>query len=269
MPELPEVEIAARHLRAALVDRGPIRMLVPEPGQNGLLDAFAAGTPGALLSVRRHGKQLALDFEDGGTFRLHLGMTGRFEALNRGDEWPRHARFIWAYEGEPRLAFVDPRRFARFGHRRGGHPSDDFAGLGPDALDSTLGEWCLALDRPLPVKPALLEQSRLAGVGNIYACEGLHGAGVDPRRPAHSLSRDTVEILRLAVQRAMRATLEREADAPMRYLNEGGVPNPFRIYGREGEACAACGAAIDRFKQAGRSTWWCPACQGGWTGHPE
>ena len=65
------------------------------------------------------------------------------------------------------------------------------------------------------------------------------------------------------------STLEREGEAPMRYLNEGGVPNPFRIYGREGAPCVACEAAIERFRQAGRSTWWCPGCQSGRSGHPE
>ncbi len=265
MPELPEVEIAARQILAALGGRGPVRWVVPEPTRDAVLNDLAASSPSALLRVRRHGKQLALDFDDGCTFQLHLGMTGRVESVTPGSKAPRHARFLWLTNGGECLAFVDTRRFARFGRRRtdAGPASADFAGLGPDALSATLADWIEALARSRPVKPALLDQANLAGIGNIYACEGLFLASIDPRCLARSLFPDRVAALRDGIRSSMETTLRRDGDGPMRYLNEGGVENPFGVYGRSGLPCPRCAHSIERFSQAGRSTWWCPSCQRG------
>jgi formamidopyrimidine-DNA glycosylase len=263
MPELPEVELAAAYVRVRLVGVDGLQCTVAEPGRDASLDALAAMPARRLERVRRHGKQLALDFGSEDTLLLHLGMTGRFGPPIGGVDPPPHTRFTLGAPSVEPVHFIDPRRFARFALCRSadaaGHPA--FAALGPDALEAEDDDWCRALASAGPVKPALLDQHRLAGVGNIYACEGLWAAGIHPLRRGGSLMPAEVARLRLEIQAAMRETLRRDADTPMRYVNEGEVENPFAIYGREGSPCARCGAPIERFKQAGRSTWMCPRCQ--------
>lgn len=240
-----------------------MRLVLTERGRSEVLDAVAAAPAPTLRAVRRHGKQLALDFDTPFTFQLHLGMSGRVEPTVVGGSFPRHTRFVWLLMDGRGLAFVDQRRFARFGLRTGDPDPLDFSGLGPDALEADLDQWARALARPAPVKPSLLDQGRLAGVGNIYACEGLYAAGVDPRTPCDALAPETIAGVRAAVVASMNATLTREGEGPMRYVNEGHVVNPFAVYGRAGEPCPRCAQSIERFTQAGRSTFWCSACQRG------
>ncbi len=262
MPELPEVELAAAYLRAALGGRRIDRVELETPARMATLDPLRGVEGLVLADVRRHGKQLALDFESGLTFLLHLGMTGRFAPPIEG-EVPAHTRFVLWPEGDLGVAFVDPRRFARFSFCRTSesahHPA--WRRLGPDALAAGVEAWCAALRGNGSVKSVLLDQHRLAGIGNIYACEGLWAACLDPQATADRLTPDDLARLRAAIQAAMHETLRRDAGSNMRYLSEGNVSNPFRIYGREGEPCPSCGRPILRITQAGRSTWYCAACQ--------
>jgi formamidopyrimidine-DNA glycosylase len=113
-----------------------------------------------------------------------------------------------------------------------------------------------------PVKVALMDQSALAGVGNIYASEALFGARIHPSTPAGDLTEAQADALARQMLAVMQASLEREQDDEIAYLHSGeAVENPFRVYGHEGEPCPACGAPIAREVHAGRSTFWCPRCQ--------
>lgn len=263
MPELPEVELAAAYVRARLVGVEGLACVVHEPGRDATLDAFVRTTPTSLLRVRRHGKQLAFDFGSGHTLLLHLGMTGRFGPPSNESHHHPHARFTLHAPGSEAVQFIDPRRFARYTlcSSDAAETHRSWSALGPDALAAGDADWWGALQTPAPVKPTLLDQHRLAGVGNIYACEGLWAAGIHPLRRASTLSPAETSNLRRAIQAAMRETLRRDADTPMRYLNEGAVENPFSVYGREDSPCPRCAGPIERFKQAGRSTWTCPRCQ--------
>lgn len=264
MPELPEVELAAVWLRSSLVGRSleDVADHTPPNRANADVAALVAARPRMLSAVRRHGKQLALDFDTGHTLLLHLGMTGRFAHRPSGDV-PAHVRFSMRASKGPWVDFVDVRRFGRFTWLptpdAATHPA--WASLGPDALEAAPADWCSALSRRGPVKTALLDQARLAGIGNIYANEGLFLAGIDPRRQAASLTTGEVEQLASAIVATMRGTLSREAGVAMRYLSEGHVENPFAVYGRAGEPCPRCGAPVQRIIQAGRSTFLCPPCQ--------
>lgn len=262
MPELPEVELAAEYLRSALGGRRIARVELETSARTPALDPLRGVEGLVLAEVRRHGKQLALDFETDLTFFLHLGMTARFAPVDEGAA-PAHSRFVLWSERDVGVAFVDPRRFARHSFCPTSRAARDptWCRLGPDALAADLDAWCAALRGTGTVKSVLLDQHRLAGVGNIYACEGLWAAGLDPQTPAVTLTPDDIERLRAAVRAAMHETLARERGSNMRYLNEGNVSNPFRIYGREGEPCPGCGRPILRFTQAGRSTWCCATCQ--------
>lgn len=263
MPELPEVELAARFLRDTLIGRRLASAQATEPGRKPALDAVARFVGATLQAVRRKGKQLALDFDDGFTFLLHLGMTGRFEPWSAPDPLPTHARFVLVPDDGPGVVFCDLRRFGRFRivPTAEADRASEWAGLGPDALEASLEAWTRALARRGIVKVVLLDQRRLAGVGNIYAGEGLWGAGIHPATPADRLDAAQVAALREAVVGAMQETLRREAGVPMRYLNESAMENPFQVYDRGGSPCPRCGQTIERITQAGRSTWFCPRCQ--------
>lgn len=266
MPELPEVEFAARHLRRWLVGRRvvgvaaqagtPLRDLTP--------DALAAGLRGRVpTGVRRHGKQMFVDLDDGAVWAVHLGMTGKFVRRGLGEEPRAGSRVQLRLEdADFALDFVDPRRFGRLRlFAAGADAAAEIARLGPDALD-------LCADPPTfaarlgaaksPIKVALMDQARLAGVGNIYACEGLHDAGIDPWARGCDLPVAALATLATSVREAMVASLERETDDEITYLQAAKAQNPFRVYGRLGLGCTCCGATVERGVQQGRATFWTP-----------
>ncbi len=264
MPELPEVELAARGLRAHLDGRRVVAIDGEwDAGPAPLLETAQTVLNRTCLGVRRRGKRMAVDFSESHTLLLHLGMTGRFVFDAVGSPPPRHQRFALVLDDATVVRFVDQRRFgdlqavatAAVDTRPG------WSDVGPDVFEAPLDRWTTWLSVRGPIKPALLHQHRVSGIGNIYACEGLYRARISPIAPAFTVAPERVAALRLAIVAAMNETLERDAAGLSRYLNEGDVENPFQIYGRESEPCPRCAAPIERIAQAGRSTWHCPACQ--------
>jgi formamidopyrimidine-DNA glycosylase len=276
MPELPEVEHAARCLRAWALGR---RILAAEldprarrlyrPGSG---PAFARAVTGRKVeSVGRLGKHLLLTLGDGAPLGLllHLGMTGKWVRRLPGEPPPSHSRLRLALEGGALLHYRDPRLFGRLrlvpGARFDEHP--ELRALGPDPLAAGVdaGRLAARLARTRrPVKVALLDQRILPGVGNIHAAEACFRARLDPRRPASGLSRPEVARLARGVRASFRAALSALGDGPgpeIAYVEEGGE-NPFLVYAREGERCPRCRLGrIGRIVQAQRSTFFCPACQ--------
>ncbi len=275
MPELPEVEIAARNLRRWAEGRR-IEAAEAEPSARRLFRpasprTFAAALAGARVAgVDRRGKQLLLTLEAaGGALGVlsHLGMTGKWVRRAGGEPGPSHSRARLRLEDGAVLHYRDPRLFGRLrlvpGARFGEVP--EVAALGPDPLlDGVDPERFQARLARIgrPVKVALLDQGLLAGVGNIQASESLFRARLDPRRRARSLSRAEVGRLARAVEASVREAIEREEGPEPTYVEEPGAENPFRVYGREGEPCPRCRRGrIRRAVQAQRSTYWCPRCQ--------
>ncbi len=265
MPELPEVEIWRRRLAAATEGRivvsvaarpGPPLVEVDPPA---LLAAFAGRR---CERVERHGKQLLWIISGSSQeLRVQLGMTGRFDFVPAEAPDVRFERIRWLLDSGQAVVFADARRIGRVGL----HPvGTGFPGLGPDALAlHAASGWASRFEGcTRAVKTALLDQTRVAGVGNIYACEGLHAARVHPERPANTLGLDAWAHVSTAIQEAMRRTLEREGEVELRYLSSGETrENPFRVYGRHGQPCPDCGRTIDRTSLGGRSTWLCVRCQ--------
>lgn len=257
MPELPEVERAARWLRERVDGRvlQGVRVLHPAVGRALPADASRSLRGRRIVTVEPRGKHQLLRLDDGRALHAHFRMAGDWAAGTLADELPRHARLqLLLYDGW--VALVDPRALATVALREGDDAS--LAELGPDATDPTLDATTLRArlgNRRIAIKPALLDQRVLAGVGNIYAAEGLWHARVDPRVPVSRLG-----VRRLArVLEGVREALA-EGAAVGRYADgEGG--EAFRVYGREGEPCARCGRAVRRIVQAGRSTYFCPGCQ--------
>jgi len=270
MPELPEVEHARGCLQRWLAGATIERVEVIDAR---ILDAgvIAASIEGALAgrrvkAVDRRGKWLRLRLDRGLAFS-HLGMTGKWLRPNVRDAEVRFAkvRFTVSKRAASRtVVYVDPRLFGRF--VLADTDITAWSDLGPDPLldgiDAKRLAECLA-KRHGPIKSALLDQTLLAGVGNIQATEGLFFARIDPRRPCASLDRREVGALARGLLRTIRDTLaDQAAEEGMRYLGEGGdVDNPFEIYGRGGEPCPRCGTALMRIAQLGRATVLCATCQ--------
>jgi formamidopyrimidine-DNA glycosylase len=272
MPELPEVEHARRWLARRVQGHVLRAVTVADPGairtrlSSRPADADPDGEPrlGALvgrrfLAPRRIGKRLALPL-DGGGLLAHLGMTGRFVAR---EARPTHGRVGLVVGDGPPIWFEDPRRFGCLAL------SDDpgaalAEGLGPDALDAPLPPDALAraLAGAPTLKAALLDQGRLAGIGNIQAVEALWLAALAPDRRPTDVGPEGYARLAAALQETLRRTLDLAADdEEMVYVSSDRARNPFRVYGRAGAPCPRCGALLSSEKLQGRTTASCPACQ--------
>lgn len=277
MPELPEVETVRRSLKPHLLGRRITRAFLRRPD---ILRGDAS--PAALLSrdrierLERHGKQLALIGASGRVLVVHLGMSGQL-LLSRHpspDPEPSHTHAAWSlatdHRPPARLRFRDPRRF-------GGLTTlpdmdalrlEHWSSLGPDALTVRADRLRpnLAATRR-PIKAALLDQSVLAGVGNLYADEALFHARICPRQPAASLNREEVSRLCRAIRsvlgRAIRAGGSTLSDGM--YLDGEGKRGSFQLqhaaYGRSGLPCGRCKAVLRSEPLAQRTTVWCPVCQ--------
>ncbi len=275
MPELPEVEIAARNLRRWAAGRritgvewDPRARRIFRPATPA---AFARAVEGARLgSVDRIGKHLLLRLTRARApvgVLAHLGMTGKWVRREGPDAAPSHSRARLRLEGGAVLHYQDLRLFGRLRVVEGARFEEvpELAALGPDPLAHGIDLAWLAegfARSRLPVKVRLLDQALLPGVGNIHASEACFRARIDPRRPARSLSRAEVRALGRAVLASFRMTLDAEDGPEVTYVEEPGAENPFLVYAREGEPCPRCRrAALRRIVQAQRSTFFCPACQ--------
>lgn len=264
MPELPEVEHAARLLRMAVQGRRLERVEPLHPAlQRRMGDSHLrlAGRP--ILGVERRGKhqlvRLGASEGDGEglTLHVHFRMAGDWLVLpDDATPLPRHARAVLTLDDTSRVVLVDPRALATLALL----PADALPpGLGPDATDPDFTPEHLAAalrGRRAPIKPLLLDQRIVAGVGNIYATEALWLARIDPRTPAARLGR--IRVTRLVA--AIRQALDDGARVAARYA-DGTPDDAFAVYGRAGDPCRRCGSPIRRLVQAGRSTYYCSRCQ--------
>jgi len=254
MPELPDVEAARRDLHRWL--RGGV-----------VTRAFDRRLAGRTVrAIERRGKWLRLELGDGLLVFSHLGMTGKWVRRAPGDppeRWERARIDVERRRGAPASArYVDARRLGRLVVARGDIRA--WRELGPDLLVDGLDAptLCAALSRRRrAVKEALMDQTLVAGVGNILATEALWLARLDPRSRTDALSRADVR----AVARGLRVTIDRalarQPRGDRRYVNEGRVENPFRVYARAGTPCPRCGTTLRRIVLAGRGTVHCPRCQ--------
>ena len=203
------------------------------------------------------------NFGSRGEVLAHLGMSGKFCFRTKGEPDPPATCVVLELGRGGRVAFSDPRRFGRF------QVADETAEkslerIGIDALDPRLtarrlGELLRAAR--LPIKSFLMDQHRIAGLGNIYAAEVLFHAGIHPSRPAKQLRPEEIGKLHRSIRHTLQATLRRERSNEIRYLHERDAENRFLVYGRAGEPCARCGASVRRIVHTGRSTYYCARCQ--------
>jgi formamidopyrimidine-DNA glycosylase len=258
MPELPEVEHAARVAHDAVQGRvlRAIRGLHPSVLRDGALDAAAALVGRTVQGVRRVAKWQEFTFDDGAVLVVHFRMTGDW-AVTATPAPPRHARIHLHFDGDRHLWLVDPRVLGRVQYRAPGALGD--VRVGPDAHDSALTPATLRARlaaRRIPIKQALLDQRLVAGLGNIYAAEALWHARIHPATPAARLSLARVERLLAGI----RWTLDAALTDPGRQAY-GESLDRLAVYDREAAPCLRCTAPIRRIVQGQRSTYYCPRCQ--------
>jgi formamidopyrimidine-DNA glycosylase len=258
MPELPEVQAAVDDLRRRAQGHEIARLRLLHPAlRRRVSPTVSRSLAGArIVRIERRGKHQLLHLDDGRILHVHFRMNGDWEGGSVDAPLPRFARALVEFTDGTRLVLVDSRALATLDV----HPAgvDLALGLGPDAADPnwTAEQLAEALDtRRGPIKPALLDQKLVAGLGNIYAAESLWRARIDPRLPARELTWPRVKKLRQAIA----AVIERATGA--RYTSADRVK--LAVYDREGKPCRRCRTPIERIVQAGRSTYFCPTCQAG------
>ncbi|MEK6975568.1 MAG: bifunctional DNA-formamidopyrimidine glycosylase/DNA-(apurinic or apyrimidinic site) lyase [Candidatus Thermoplasmatota archaeon] len=270
MPELPEVETIRlgleRELKGRRIDGVDWRPTKLRGGASPLPLAKLEGRK--VRKLGRHGKFLLIGLDDGATFVAHLGMTGKLLFAEPGDERRPHTHLVLSLDDERELRYVDPRRFGLLKLYPPKAEVADLAHYGVDALDpkftpEALGKLLKSSGSPL--KAFLLDQRKLAGVGNIYACEALWRAGLSPRRRANKTPAAKVGPLHAGILGALRDSLAAGGTSFNDYVdaigNEGEFQMEVAVFQREGQPCPRCGAAVKRIVQSGRSTFYCGKCQ--------
>ena len=284
MPELPEVETYVRELAPDLQDRiiSGVTVRWPRTVETALPDFLTQLQGYRFTNFGRRGKYMLLGLEkraDQGTEQLpptqtlivHLRMTGRLVAYPHATAPDKHTHIVLDFTDGGQLHFQDSRKFGRLWLVA--DPQQVLAKLGPEPLDGTF-----ALDafyqklqnRAAAIKALLLDQQIVAGVGNIYADESLHRAGIHPARAAQTLTLDEVAALQHAIQEVLQKAIEGHGSSLgdsgiQNYQRPGGEAGSFqeehRVFQRTGKPCLTCGTAIERIVITQRSTHFCPQCQ--------
>lgn len=284
MPELPEVERVRRSLAMHILNARVVKAVLlrpdvctPSGGADGVASAQELLEGGVIVELRRRGKQIAVVADDGRTLVIHLGMSGqvlvggaaRARAGDPGFERHIHARWMLAKGDEQlEMVFRDPRRFGGLWTFPTFQEAEStlWSQLGPDAMGvdvEVLGRALRSTTRT--IKSVLLDQSVLAGVGNIYADESLFRAGIRPTRRGRTITRAEVERLAKAVPDVLRQAVDAGGSTLRSYADADGVAGTAQhahaVYGRGGKPCTRCGTTL-RHKSVGqRTTVWCPVCQ--------
>jgi formamidopyrimidine-DNA glycosylase len=266
MPELPEVEIARRNLVRWFKGRTLVRVQAEATRvlRGGEAKSLAR-LGGTLVQAERTGKFLLLHFSQGPGLLVHLGMTGKFVRRPGGEEL-KHGRVRFLLDSGQVIHFVDPRMFGRILPVTASHLADV-----PEARDLGVDPWnvrvtgttlaALFQDSKRPLKISLMDQTKLAGLGNIHAAEALWRAKLDPKRKPQGLSTSDWTRLAKAIRDTLAYGLRVTQGDEVRYVEESNAENPFFVYGKAGTPCRRCRTLIRSFPQGGRTTYACPHCQ--------
>jgi formamidopyrimidine-DNA glycosylase len=271
VPELPEVETLARDLRKLLCGAEfqavtlswPRSLAMPAP------EELVQGLPGRrILDVSRRGKFLQFSLSGPSYLLIHLRMSGHVQVETSADPLSPYARAVFALTDGRRLVFSDPRKFGRIYWLT--EPDLVLGTLGPEPLadDLTVDAFrSLLAARKGALKPLLLNQALLAGLGNIYTDEALFRAGLHPQRKANTLTEGEMARLYTAIREVLHQAIGSRGTtlADARYRDAQGQPGHnrenLRVYHRAGEPCPCCGTPIERTVVGGRGTHFCPNCQ--------
>jgi formamidopyrimidine-DNA glycosylase len=267
MPELPEVETTVRGLERVLKGRRIERIEARRPDLRRALpvDLGQRLTGARVSSLRRRAKYGLIDTDRGDTLVFHLGMSGHWRVDPASVE--KHDHFVIETDDGRRVALNDARRFGSLDLVRTDELQEwpPFKALGPEPLDLDARELKRRLaGRTAAIKLLLLDQSIVAGLGNIYVCEALYRAGIHPKRAGGSLSLDRLKRLVPAIHDVLAEAIEAGGSTLKDFASPDGelgyFSKSFAVYDREGRPCK-CGGSVKRIVQGGRSTFYCPRCQ--------
>jgi formamidopyrimidine-DNA glycosylase len=266
MPELPEVQTVVNTLWPRVRERVMTRVRL---ARLDIVEPRDCNLPGLLhdrriVALVRRGKRIVFTLDDRNRFYIHLGMTGRIGVEPRDAPSARHTHLRIDLDDQTQLRFVDPRRFGGIFWLGQSSETDD--GMGPEPLTLKPARLAsLLAGTTRAIKNALLDQTLIAGLGNIYVDESLFAAKIHPLTPADALSLTQVRALNRAIKRTLRRAIHHRGSTLRDYRdadgNAGGFQSLHRVYHRAGEPCPLCGAAIARIVIGGRSTHFCPLCQ--------
>lgn len=274
MPELPEVEITRRQLTPHLVGRKVLALQTTKASYFFLTPpkVLAKQVVGrTLVSLERHGKYLVARLDDDSKLLLHLGMTGQLFAdgaqnARLGTYPDQHTHLTFDFQGGGRVYFRDVRKFGKVRWLAREATDPRLTKLGPDALEATGSQlYAAARKRKTPVKTLLLDQSVLAGVGNIYADEALFFSRIRPLRKCNKLTKAECATLAQSIRQVLLRSIQAGGSTISDFVapdgRSGGYQHERNVYGREGEACPNCAAEIRRIVIGQRSSCYCPVCQ--------
>ena len=278
MPELPEVENIAIGLRDILQGRSLQKaevhspVILKGPGQSHWQQFFHDLSGQGIEQVIRRAKRLQWVMKSEAALVIQLGMTGKFLRGEVGEEAPNHTHMTFTLDNGESLYYVDARRFGRvwlFDHWQD-EDSDilmeqaGMGSLGPDALVMRLAHFVQMLHSPRPIKALLLDQTRIAGLGNIYVDESLFATGIRPTRAADECLEEA-EVLLKNIKSILRRAIKAGGTTFSDYRNAYGDMGRFRqrlqVYQRHGHPCKQCGTTLERWVVAGRGSHVCPECQ--------
>jgi formamidopyrimidine-DNA glycosylase len=284
LPELPEVENIAAGLRDAVLGKRLTRIDIRRPAiikgpHRHRWRRFLTNMAGhPIAHITRRAKRLIITADNSLTLLFQLGMTGKFLVAAQPDrpadgKTAKHTQALLTFSDNSHLRFVDTRRFGRLWlfdtlDPDNPDPAMDNAGmgpLGPEALDVSIAPFRQTLRTTRPIKALLLDQTRIAGLGNIYADEALFAAGIHPATPAEQIDEEAARRLRrdikAVLRRAIRAGGTTLSDYRTPYGDMGRFQRRLRVYRRHGQPCPKCAAPIERIVLVGRGTHFCPTCQ--------
>jgi formamidopyrimidine-DNA glycosylase len=264
VPELPEVETIVRRCRPRLEGRRIVAFVSRWAKQAApSVRAVRAGIVGRTITrLARRGKYIVFHLDDGGFLLVHLRMSGRFEWAAERRTRPRHVRSTWDLSDGNRLLLCDSRKFGRLVYTRDLAAATAGVGVEPLGRGFTVARLKRELDaRARQLKPLLLDQSIIAGLGNIYADESLFRAGLHPLVRSSQLEGAQVAALHEAIRHVLRKAIRYCGTSFDRAYLGGSMQKQLMVYGRAGEPCRVCGTPIVSLRVAQRGTHVCPKCQ--------
>jgi formamidopyrimidine-DNA glycosylase len=275
MPELPEVELVAKSLDRLVKNRKIVaaellrERLAPE---NPPSDFAGKLKNAAITRVHRRGKHILFDLDNGNTLLTHLRMTGRFLLLSVERELPKFSHAVFYFEDETRLIFNDQRHFGLMKIVKTGElgKAKEIEKLAPEPFSEDFSPKYFRANLKTSkrsLKEFLLDQTKVLGLGNIYAAEAMFLARVNPQTPADKVSARKANVLFEKILEVLAESIENGSTLNVNPENidgsyyGGGYENHWRVYDRAGEPCVNCAKPIARLRQGGRSTYFCPRCQ--------
>ncbi|HEU5047560.1 MAG TPA: bifunctional DNA-formamidopyrimidine glycosylase/DNA-(apurinic or apyrimidinic site) lyase [Rickettsiales bacterium] len=272
MPELPEVETVCRGLAAHItgstithvdVRRRDLRTKLPDRLEKAI-------TGKKVLKIDRRAKYVLIHLQGGEVLIVHLGMSGNLILYDRMPEPLRkHDHVLVMFKPFKLMVFNDARRFGlmELATEKTLESHKLFAGLGPEPFDPVLDKefYEILQGSKAPIKSVIMDQRKIVGVGNIYACEALFRSHIHPERPAHTVTKKEAGLLLTSIRQVLEEAIESGGSTLRDYVRSSGdagyFQHHFSVYGRKGEPCVVCKTPVSILRQSGRSTFFCAKCQ--------